>query len=160
MGYSGASSGPSCIQVAYSLRRYALSWEAINDASGTAADPLNHDPTLAYVEKVSTVIPSTDITWHRHFLAELYDQNGSIYAKELEQGDPSATTLMHAVEYNKNASFGLKSYFLPRKLFQGGEPATLQEWVDAIGNLNPGRSYPGRDALMNFLATSPEGQLM
>ena len=30
----------------------------------------------------------------------------------------------------------------------------------AIMKLNPGRSHPGRDALMNFLATSPEGQLM
>lgn len=85
------------------------SWEAINDASGTATDPLNHDPTLEYMQKVSTVLPRTDFTWYRHFLAELYDPDRSVYAKELEQGDPPATTLIHAVEYNKNASFGLKS---------------------------------------------------
>lgn len=39
-------------------------------------------------------------------------------------------------------------------------PPTLQEWDDAIVKLNPGRSHPSRDVLMNFLATSPEGQLM
>lgn len=122
------------------------SWEAINDASGTATDPLNHDPTLDYMEKVTSVLPGADFTWYRHFLAELYNPDRSVYAKELEQGDPPATTLMHAVEYNKNASFGLKSYFLPRKLFMGGDPATLQEWDNAIVKLNPGKSHPGRDA--------------
>ena len=136
------------------------SWEAINSASGTAADPLNHDPTLDYMAKVSSVLPDADFTWYRHFLAELYNPDRAVYAKELENGDPPATTLMHAVEYNKNASFGLKSYFLPMKLFQGGDPATLQQWDNAIVKLHPGRSHPGRDALMNFLATSAEGQLM
>ena len=63
------------------------------------------------MEKVPNVLLGTDSTWYRHFLAELYDPDRSVYAKELEQGDPPATTLMHAVEYNKNASFGLKSYF-------------------------------------------------
>lgn len=106
------------------------------------------------------MLPGTDFTWYRHFLAELYDPDRSVYAKELEQGDPPATTLMHAVEYNKNASFGLKSYFLARRLFHGGDPATLQQWDDAIVKLNPGKSHPGRDALTNFLTTSPEGQLM
>ena len=67
---------------------------------------------------------------------------------------------MHAVEYNNNVSFGLKPYFLLRKLFQGGDPAALQEWDNAIVKLKPGRSHPGGDALMNFIATSPEGQLM
>ena len=41
----------------------------------------------------------------------------------------------HAFEYNNSASFGLKSYLLLRKLFQGGDPATLQEWDDAIVKL-------------------------
>lgn len=136
------------------------SWEAINDTSGTAADPLNHDPTVEYMEKVLTVLPTTNFVLFRHFLAKLYDPDRSVYAKELEQGDPPATTLMHAVEYNKNVSFGLKSYFLTRQLHQEGDPATLQEWDDAIMKLNPGRGHPGRDALINFLATSPEGQLM
>ena len=45
-------------------------WEAINNASGTAADPLNHDPTLKYMEKMSTVLPGADFTWYHHFLAE------------------------------------------------------------------------------------------
>ncbi|RYO86223.1 hypothetical protein DL766_008931 [Monosporascus sp. MC13-8B] len=108
------------------------SWEAINDTSGTAVDPLNHDPTLEYMEKVPSVLPGTDFIWYRHFLAELYNPDRSVYAKELEQGDPPATTLMHAVEYNKNTSFGLKSYFLPRKLFQGGDPATFFKSVREI----------------------------
>ena len=34
------------------------SWEAVNDASGTAGDRLNHGPTLEYMEKVSTVPPA------------------------------------------------------------------------------------------------------
>lgn len=136
------------------------SWEAINNASGTAADPLNHDPSLEYMEEVVNVLPATDYTWYRHFLAELYDPDRGVYAKELEQGDPPATTLMHAVEYNKKVSFGLKSYFLTRKLHIGGDPATLQEWDAAIVKLHPGKSHPGRDALMNFFTNSPEGQLM
>ena len=63
----------------------------------------------------------------------------------------------HAFEYNKSASFGFNSYFLARKLFQEGDPATLQEWDDAIVKLEPGRSHLSRDAPMNFFATSPEG---
>lgn len=118
---------------------------AINDTSGTAADPLNHGPTLEDMERVSTVLPATDLTWYRVFLAKLYDPGRSVYAKELQQGDPPATTLMHAVGDNKNASFGLS--------------ATVQEWDDAL-ELNPGRSHPGRDALKNFLTNSPVGQLM
>ncbi|RYP41978.1 hypothetical protein DL767_000609 [Monosporascus sp. MG133] len=74
-----------------------------------AADPLNHDSTLEYMEEVPSVLPGTDFIWYRHFLAELYDPDRSVYAKELEQGDPPAMTLMHDVEYNKNASFGLKT---------------------------------------------------
>ncbi|KAK1454240.1 aromatic prenyltransferase [Colletotrichum cuscutae] len=136
------------------------SWEAINNSSGTAADPLNHDPTLDYMEKVPSALSGVDFSWYRHFLAELYNPDRSVYAKELENGDPPATTLMHAVEYNKKASFGLKSYFLPRKLFQGGDPATLGEWDAAIKKLNPDGKHPGRDALMHFLANSPEGRLM
>ncbi|RYP93166.1 hypothetical protein DL770_000740 [Monosporascus sp. CRB-9-2] len=114
------------------------SWEAINDASGAAAHPLNHDPTLEYMEKV----------------------RASVYAKELEQGDPPATTLMHAVEYYKNASFGLKTYFSSRKWFQGGNPATWRGWDGAVVKLNPGGSHPACDAVMNFLANSTEGELM
>ncbi|KAK1957516.1 aromatic prenyltransferase [Colletotrichum sublineola] len=106
------------------------SWEAINSSSGTTADPLNHDPTLDYMEKVPVILPEVDFSWYRHFLAELYNPDRSVYAKEIEEGEPPATTLMHAVEYNRHASFGLKS------------------------------KHPGRDALMHFLATSPEGQLM
>lgn len=136
------------------------SWEAIGPKSGTAADPLNHDPTLDYMEKVPSVLPSVDFSWYRHFLRELYNPDRSVYAKELEQGDPPATTLMHAVEYNKEKSFGLKSYFLPRKLFQGGDPATSKEWDDAIVKLNPDGNHPGRDALQHFLKTNPEGRLM
>ncbi|KAK9414374.1 putative Aromatic prenyltransferase [Seiridium unicorne] len=136
------------------------SWEAISATSGTTTDPLNHDPTLDYMEKVSHALPGVNFAWYRHFLDNLYDPDRSVYSKELEQGDPPATTLMHAVEYNKKASFGLKSYFLPRKLFQGGDPATLQEWDAAIVKLNPGKNHPGRDALMHFLAKSPEGKLM
>lgn len=136
------------------------SWEAISETSETAADPLNHDPTLEYMDRVVSVLPGADYTWHRHFMAELYNPDRSAYARELEQGDPPATTLMHAVEYNKKASFGLKSYFLPRKWFQGGDPATLQEWDAAIVELSPDGYHPGRDALMRFLSTSAEGRLM
>ncbi|KAJ6180053.1 hypothetical protein N7519_010514 [Penicillium mononematosum] len=136
------------------------SWEAIGKDSGTASDPLNHDPTLDYMDKVTQVLPATDYTWYRHFLAEIYNPDRGFYAKELEAGEPPATTLMHAVEYNKKADFGLKSYFLARKLFMGGDSNTLQEWDDAIVKLSPGEGHPGRDALMHFLATSPEGKLM
>ncbi|CAG8924602.1 unnamed protein product [Penicillium salamii] len=136
------------------------SWEAVGKNSGTPSDPLNHDPSLDYMDKVTQVLPKTDYTWFRHFLAEIYNPDRGFYAKELEAGEPPATTLMHAVEYNKKADFGLKSYFLARKLFQGGDPATLQEWDSAIVKLSPGEAHPGRDALMHFLATSPEGKLM
>lgn len=67
---------------------------------------------------------------------------------------------MHAVEYNKNVSFELKSYFLSRKLFQEEDFATLQKWDDVIVKLNSGRSHSDRDVLMNFLAISLEEQLM
>jgi DMATS type aromatic prenyltransferase len=136
------------------------SWEAIGPKAGTAADPLNHDPSLDYMEKVTRALPNANFSLYRYFLAQLYDPDRTVYAKELEQGDPPATTLMHAVEYNKKKSFGLKSYFLPRKLFLGGDPATMQEWDAAIRKLNPDGKHPGRDALITFLATSPEGRLM
>lgn len=61
---------------------------------------------------------------------------------------------MHALEYNKKASFRPKSYFLARKLLQGDNPATLQEWGGAIVKLNPGQGHPRRDSLMHFLTTS------
>lgn len=112
------------------------------------------------MEKVTQVLPEVDYSWYRHFLAEIYNPDRGFYAAELEAGEPPATTLMHAVEYNKKKNFGLKSYFLARKLFQGGDPATTQEWDDAIVKLHPGEAHPGRDALMHFLSTSPEGKLM
>ena len=66
---------------------------------------------LQWIKKkeVVNVLPGANFTWYCQFLAELYDRDRTIYAKELKQGDPPATILMHAVEYNKNKSFGLKS---------------------------------------------------
>lgn len=101
--------------------------EAIGKDSGTASDPLNHDPTIDYMDKVTRVLPAVDYSWYRQFLTEIYRPDKEFYAKELEAREPLATTLMHAVEYNKEASFGLKSYFLARKLFIGGDPATTHE---------------------------------
>ncbi|KAI9677128.1 MAG: hypothetical protein M1822_008237 [Bathelium mastoideum] len=136
------------------------SWEAIGPKSGTAADPLNHDPSLDYMDKVPSVLPGVDFSWFRFFMQNIYNPDRSFYAKELEQGEPPATTLMHAVEYNKEKSFGLKSYFLARKLHLGGDPNTTKEWDDAIVKLSPDGDHPGRDALQRFLTTSPEGRLM
>ncbi|KAH9206690.1 tryptophan dimethylallyltransferase-domain-containing protein [Leptodontidium sp. 2 PMI_412] len=114
-------------------------WEAIGPKAGKAANPLNHDPSLGYMEKVTHALPNANFSLYRYFLAQLYD--------------PDRT-------YNKKKSFGLKSYFLPRKLFLGGDPATMQEWDAAIRKLNPDGKHPGRDALITFLATSREGRLM
>ncbi|KAL9095873.1 MAG: hypothetical protein Q9165_001870 [Trypethelium subeluteriae] len=136
------------------------SWEAIGPNSGTAADPLNHGATLEYMEKMPSVLPNVDFSWYRHFLRELYNPDRSGYARELEQGNPQTTTLMHAVEYNKEKSFGLKSYIIPQKLLKGGDPATAKEWDDAIIKLNPDGNHPGRDALQHFLTNNPEGRAM
>lgn len=49
---------------------------------------------------------------------------------------------------------------LAEEAFPRRRLATLQEWDDAIVKLNHGRIHPGCDALMKFLATSYEGQLV
>ncbi|EER38497.1 dimethylallyl tryptophan synthase GliD1 [Histoplasma capsulatum H143] len=118
------------------------------------------EPDIHYSWEAIGKDSAVDYLWYRQFLTEIYRPDREFYAKELEAGEPPATTLMHAVEYNKEASFGLKSYFLARKPFIGGDPATTQEWDDAIMKLNRGKAHPGRDALMHFLANSPEGKLM
>lgn len=39
-------------------------------------------------------------------------------------------------------------------------PRNFAEMDNAIVKVNPGKNYPGRNALMNFLASSPKGQFM
>lgn len=136
------------------------SWEPIGPKSGSLEDPLNHDPSLEYMGRVTKVLPKANFSMFRRYLTEVYNPDRAVYAEELAQGDPPATTLMHAVEYNKTKEFGLKSYFLAGKLHLGGDPLTNQHWDNAVVKVNAGRPTKGRDALQYFIANSPEGRLM
>lgn len=110
---------------------------------------------MDFMDKVPTVVPDVDFTWARHFLFEVYGVESQAM-KELEADDPPATTFLHAVEYIRSG-IGIKSYFLPRKLLQGGDPNTMESWDNAVKGLAP--KNPSHEALMNFVANNPEGKL-
>ncbi|KAI8933233.1 hypothetical protein NX059_009866 [Plenodomus lindquistii] len=124
------------------------SWEPFNPGSGRTVDPRNHALSLDYMRTVKQVLPGADFTWITSLL------------EGIESGDQKASHFLHAVEYSQTKPFGLKSYFLPRdyKILQAGSATTMDEWDKVILKLNPNNA--GRDILMKFLSSNPQGKLL
>ncbi|KAK7963526.1 hypothetical protein PG988_010500 [Apiospora saccharicola] len=134
--------------------RYSI--EPIGRSAGTQLDPLNHQAFRELLHGLATAFPSTNTTWSHHFLAALYDHDHSKYAQEQEAGTKASTSVMLSTELlRKGPEF--KTYFRPSKLGQGPF-LSLAEWETAFSQLDPGNA--ARASVHEFLASSPEGQLM
>ncbi|KAK4234120.1 aromatic prenyltransferase [Achaetomium macrosporum] len=132
-------------------------FEPIGEFAGVGeVDPLNQLATREMLGRLAAVMPSVDNTWFHHLLSTLYEHDYSKLAAEAKAVAPVSTTVLVAAEfYAKGVVF--KTYCQPRLLGHPGvTPIPLYE--EAIRQMEP--NSPAREAVHDFLATSPEGQLM
>lgn len=136
--------------------RYSL--EPISAFSGTPEDPLNQIPATQLLNRLAAVTPGVDLTWTHHFLATLFDHDKSAYLAALAAaGVTPSSTFGIAAEFVPKG-LGFKAYFVPRKLAPAPADAPLAHWTASVSQLAP--ENPSRDALLDFLKTSPAGQKM
>lgn len=106
---------------------------------------------LDYMAEVPRVVPDVDFNGYRDFLKEVHGLDQDVYTRELETRGRLVVTYLQAVEFNKQAGFRLKSYFMvpePQRV----QPKSLQQWGDAV--------VEGNAMLREFLTHDTEGQLL
>ncbi|KAL8789692.1 MAG: hypothetical protein Q9195_006689 [Heterodermia aff. obscurata] len=135
--------------------------EPIGRYPGSHLDPLNQHALRELLQRLPQNIPSSDMnmSWVNHFFSKLYDHDNTKYIQEAAAGSSksTATSVQLGTEFLRKG-IGFKTYFFPRKLGQVEDFSTSQ-WDSSISQLNPDPSaWDARNALIDFLSTSPEGQ--
>ncbi|KKK13967.1 hypothetical protein ARAM_000199 [Aspergillus rambellii] len=108
--------------------------EAINEFSGTVADPLNQTPAIELLQGLEGRVPDLNQDWTSHFLSNFYDHDKAKYLREAEDGSgmPLRSTMLQGF-------------------------ASLAQYMPAIRQLGPSRAL---DILNDFLGTSKEGSYL
>ncbi|PHH80737.1 hypothetical protein CDD80_85 [Ophiocordyceps camponoti-rufipedis] len=133
--------------------RYTL--ESLGPSSRTSLDPLNHDANIAFLEKVKGVEPSTDLSINQHFLSTLFDPDRAKYAS---MSRSFSMTMFATVEFLRSGLF-TKTYFMPPSPDHDKPgPVSMPVWEESLAKLHP--KSPARQAMHEFLQTSPEGKLL
>lgn len=130
------------------------SWESIGPEAGTKLDPLNQCLFREYLDRLSTVIPNTDLSWSDSLLSSLFNPNKDAYTQYGGPDKLGSTSVVAGMEFTHPGAFRAKGYFVPRLPGQK-PPLPLSHWARALGALSPNIKLA---VLEDFLATSPEGK--
>ena len=134
--------------------------EPIGGYPGSHLDPLNQHALRELLQRLSHNMPSSDMnmSWVNHFFAKLYDHDNTKYMQEAAGGSSrsTATSVQLGTEFLRKG-IGFKTYFFPRKLGLVDD-VSVSQYDANIGQLGlDDKAWDARKALVNFLATSPEG---
>ncbi|KAL3476633.1 aromatic prenyltransferase [Aspergillus californicus] len=135
-----------------------IGFEPIGKHSGTAVDPVNQQSSKELLHSFARRMP-LDLNWANHFLSTCYDPDTK-YWQAKEAGVPLATTMMLGYDFLHDG-LTLKTYFFPR--LAGQRLLPMDRWDTSLREVLSANSVSGTtalDTLLEFLKTSPEGQLL